>query len=121
MKGTVINNLKLIKVVDGDTIKVLLDDEQESIRFFVWTLKKGSTVATNWSPIWFSGRCCRMGWIWTSRIFLTPSEWVSSETAGEDRAINRASQDSGILLNFMSLCDSHREFTGVPIYLGRAL
>ncbi|MGK7910982.1 MAG: thermonuclease family protein [Synechococcus sp.] len=33
MKGTVIKNLKLIKVVDGDTIKVLLNDEQESIRF----------------------------------------------------------------------------------------
>lgn len=33
MKGTVINNLKLIKVIDGDTIKVLLENEQESIRF----------------------------------------------------------------------------------------
>ncbi|MDZ8054369.1 MAG: thermonuclease family protein [Aulosira sp. ZfuVER01] len=33
MKGTVIKNLKLIKVIDGDTIKVLLDNEQESIRF----------------------------------------------------------------------------------------
>lgn len=33
MKGTVIRNLKLIKVIDGDTIKVLLENEQESIRF----------------------------------------------------------------------------------------
>jgi micrococcal nuclease len=33
MKGTVIKNLKLIKVIDGDTIKILLDNEQESIRF----------------------------------------------------------------------------------------
>jgi hypothetical protein len=33
MKGTVIKNLKLVKVIDGDTIKVLLDNEQESIRF----------------------------------------------------------------------------------------
>ncbi|NEP31919.1 MULTISPECIES: thermonuclease family protein [unclassified Moorena] len=33
MKGTVIKNIKLIKVVDGDTIKILLDNEQESIRF----------------------------------------------------------------------------------------
>jgi len=33
MKGTVINNLKLIKVIDGDTIQVLLENEQESIRF----------------------------------------------------------------------------------------
>jgi len=33
MKGTLINNLKLIKVIDGDTIKILLNNEQESIRF----------------------------------------------------------------------------------------
>jgi micrococcal nuclease len=33
MKGTVITNLKLIKVIDGDTIKILLNNEQESIRF----------------------------------------------------------------------------------------
>jgi micrococcal nuclease len=33
MKGTVIKNLKLMKVIDGDTIKVLINDEQESIRF----------------------------------------------------------------------------------------
>ena len=33
MKGTAIKNLKLIKVIDGDTIKILLDNEQESIRF----------------------------------------------------------------------------------------
>lgn len=33
MKGTVIKNLKLIKVIDGDTIKVLINNEQESIRF----------------------------------------------------------------------------------------
>ncbi len=33
MKGTFIKNLKLIKVIDGDTIKILLDNEQESIRF----------------------------------------------------------------------------------------
>ncbi|HEY9662466.1 MAG TPA: thermonuclease family protein, partial [Allocoleopsis sp.] len=33
MKGTVIKDLKLIKVIDGDTIKVLLDNKQESIRF----------------------------------------------------------------------------------------
>ena len=33
MKGTVIRNLKLIKVIDGDTIKILLENEQESIRF----------------------------------------------------------------------------------------
>jgi len=32
MKGTVIKNLNLIKVIDGDTIKVLLENEQESIR-----------------------------------------------------------------------------------------
>lgn len=33
MKGTIIKDLKLIKVIDGDTIKVLLHNEQESIRF----------------------------------------------------------------------------------------
>ena len=33
MKGTVIKNLKLTKVVDGDTIKILLDNKEESIRF----------------------------------------------------------------------------------------
>ncbi len=33
MKGTVIKNLKLTKVVDGDTIKILLDNQEESIRF----------------------------------------------------------------------------------------
>ncbi len=33
MKGTVIRNLKLTKVVDGDTIKILLDNNEESIRF----------------------------------------------------------------------------------------
>lgn len=32
MKGTVITNIKLIKVIDGDTIKILLNNEQESIR-----------------------------------------------------------------------------------------
>ncbi|MBF1999236.1 MAG: thermonuclease family protein [Synechococcales cyanobacterium M58_A2018_015] len=33
MKGTVIKNIPLKKVVDGDTIKVLLNDEEESLRF----------------------------------------------------------------------------------------
>lgn len=33
MKGTTIKNLKLTKVIDGDTIKILLNNEQESIRF----------------------------------------------------------------------------------------
>ena len=33
MKGTFIKNLQLLKVIDGDTIKVLLDNEQESLRF----------------------------------------------------------------------------------------
>ncbi|MGP1385937.1 MAG: thermonuclease family protein [Thainema sp.] len=33
MKGTTIKNLPLIKVVDGDTIKVRLNDGSESIRF----------------------------------------------------------------------------------------
>ncbi len=33
MKGTVIKNAKLKKVVDGDTIKILLNNEEESIRF----------------------------------------------------------------------------------------
>lgn len=33
MKGTTIKNLKLKKVVDGDTIKILLENEEESIRF----------------------------------------------------------------------------------------
>ncbi len=33
MKGTVIKDLKLTKVVDGDTIKLLLDNQEESIRF----------------------------------------------------------------------------------------
>ncbi len=33
MKGTVIRNLKLTKVIDGDTIKILLDNQEESIRF----------------------------------------------------------------------------------------
>ncbi len=33
MKGTVIKNLQLTKVVDGDTIKILLDNQEESIRF----------------------------------------------------------------------------------------
>lgn len=32
MKGTGIKNLKLIKVIDGDTIKLRLNNEQESIR-----------------------------------------------------------------------------------------
>lgn len=33
MKGTVIKNIPLKKVVDGDTIKVLLGNEEESLRF----------------------------------------------------------------------------------------
>ena len=33
MKGTIIKNLKLTKVIDGDTVKLLLDDKEESIRF----------------------------------------------------------------------------------------
>lgn len=33
MRGTIIKNLKLIKVIDGDTIKLLLNDKEESIRF----------------------------------------------------------------------------------------
>lgn len=33
MKGTIIKNLKLTKVIDGDTIKIMLDDKKESIRF----------------------------------------------------------------------------------------
>jgi len=33
MQGTTIKNLKLTKVIDGDTIKILLSDEQESIRY----------------------------------------------------------------------------------------
>ncbi len=33
MKGTVIKDLKLTEVVDGDTIKVLLNNKEESIRF----------------------------------------------------------------------------------------
>jgi micrococcal nuclease len=33
MKGTIIKNLKLTKVIDGDTIKLLLNDKEESIRF----------------------------------------------------------------------------------------
>ncbi|MBF2074762.1 MAG: thermonuclease family protein [Synechococcales cyanobacterium C42_A2020_086] len=33
MKGTVIKNIPLKKVVDGDTIKVLLNNEEESLRF----------------------------------------------------------------------------------------
>lgn len=32
MKGTTIKNLKLTKVIDGDTVKILLNNEQESIR-----------------------------------------------------------------------------------------
>ncbi len=33
MKGTILKNLKLTKVIDGDTIKILLDNKEESIRF----------------------------------------------------------------------------------------
>ena len=33
MKGSSIKNLKLTKVIDGDTIKLILDDKEESIRF----------------------------------------------------------------------------------------
>ena len=33
MKGTVIKDLQLTKVVDGDTIKILLDNKEESVRF----------------------------------------------------------------------------------------
>lgn len=33
MKGTIIKNLKLTKVIDGDTIKLMLDNKEESIRF----------------------------------------------------------------------------------------
>jgi len=33
MKGTIIKNLKLTKVIDGDTIKLMLDEKEESIRF----------------------------------------------------------------------------------------
>ncbi|WAK03804.1 thermonuclease family protein [Methylobacter sp. YRD-M1] len=33
MKGTVIKDIKLTKVIDGDTIKILLDNKEESIRF----------------------------------------------------------------------------------------
>lgn len=33
MKGTIIKNLKLTKVIDGDTVKILLDNKEESIRF----------------------------------------------------------------------------------------
>jgi len=33
MKGSIIKNLKLMKVIDGDTIKIMLDNKEESIRF----------------------------------------------------------------------------------------
>lgn len=33
MKGTIIRNVKLTKIVDGDTIKILLENKEESIRF----------------------------------------------------------------------------------------
>lgn len=33
MKGTIIKNLKLTKVIDGDTIKIILDGKEESLRF----------------------------------------------------------------------------------------
>lgn len=33
MKGTIIKNIKLTKAVDGDTIKILLNDKEGSIRF----------------------------------------------------------------------------------------
>ena len=33
MKGTIIKNLKLTKVIDGDTVKIMLDNKEESIRF----------------------------------------------------------------------------------------
>jgi len=33
MKGTIIKNLKLTKVIDGDTVKLMLNDKEESIRF----------------------------------------------------------------------------------------
>jgi micrococcal nuclease len=33
MKGVIIKNLKLTKVIDGDTIKILLDEKVDSIRF----------------------------------------------------------------------------------------
>lgn len=33
MKGAIIKNLKLTKVVDGDTVKLMLDNKEESIRF----------------------------------------------------------------------------------------
>ena len=50
MKGTVIKNLKLTKVVDGDTIKVLLDNQEESIRFVCLDTEesqRGSKPVTN--------------------------------------------------------------------------
>jgi len=66
MNGTVINNLKLTKVVDGDTIKVMFDGEEDSLRLACLDTEEESwpggskpvtedgRQASKWAKEWFS-------------------------------------------------------------------
>ena len=54
MKGTSVENLKLTKVVDGDTIKVLMDGSEESLRLAC--LDTEETQAGGTKPVTNAGR-----------------------------------------------------------------
>jgi hypothetical protein len=64
MRGTIIKNLRLTKAVDGDTIKVLLDGQEESLRLACLDTEEswpGGTKpvteagrrASQWAKEWF--------------------------------------------------------------------
>ena len=64
MNGTIINGLRLTKVVDGDTIKVMLDGEEESLRLACldseesWPggtkpVTEAGRRASQWAKTWF--------------------------------------------------------------------
>jgi micrococcal nuclease len=64
MRGTIINNLRLTKVVDGDTVKVMLDGEEASLRLACLDTEEswpGGTKpvteagrrASQWAKEWF--------------------------------------------------------------------
>ncbi|MDJ0619931.1 MAG: thermonuclease family protein [Calothrix sp. MO_192.B10] len=44
MKGTTIKDLKLTKVVDGDTVKIMLDDKEESLRLVCLDTEESRTA-----------------------------------------------------------------------------
>ncbi|MGI0484965.1 thermonuclease family protein [Pantanalinema rosaneae CENA516] len=66
MNGTVIKDLKLIKVIDGDTIKILLNNEQESIRFVCLDTEESQTGGDK--PVTKAGQLASK---WAKQYFAT--------------------------------------------------